>query len=325
VNIHPELRALRGNDTPQREAQSVVAESIDAWRSSPETAAVFSDLVHFGNAAALAECPSLSALFMAENQAANRIVSACIETLSRCLAKTKLAHVPMRHFYDGTMATLVLAQTGTATLALSSIDGAGLREKPASRAIRLVPVETWERILAGSASAQLSEAIVRDGNSVEFRHEDVLIAPGQVAFRHELRHSQQVKRVTGNLVTLRLQRRLRTVEPTREYDRDTGALLHQTAGNPQESRYELMLALLGRMQRADAVPVMTAMALEAGSEALRWQCLRECLALDTAAGFAALTTVASSMDDPLAVTAGTLRAQLVESYPQLKALEPCPL
>ena len=53
---------------------------------------------------------------------------------------------------------------------------------------------------------------------------------------------------------------------------------------------------------------------------LRW-IDRECLALDTAAGFRALATLARLADDPLACPAGALRAQLVEAHPQLLSLE----
>jgi hypothetical protein len=319
VKIHPELRALRSDDTPQREAQLAVARWVDAWRSNPRCAAVLSDFDRFAQAAPLAECPLLAALFDAEDQAAAQFAGGCMAALTQELMQAPLAHVPMRHFYDGTMATLLLAQSGDATLALCAIDGASLRQRPQPRAIRLAPVDTWEHVLAGSAAAQRFSA------GADFRHEQVVLEPGTFTARNELRQAQLITEVTGTLVTLRLQRRHRSSEPAREYDRETGVLLHQTASNPQDSRHEMMLALLGRMQRADAAPVMAAMAMEPGSTALRWQSLRECLALDTAAGFASLTKVASSLDDPLAVPAGALRAQLIESYPQLKALEPCPM
>ena len=84
------------------------------------------------------------------------------------------------------------------------------------------------------------------------------------------------------------------------------------------------MALLGRMDRADAAPLLAGIAQEQGSDALRWQALREALALDTLAGFQALTAIARSDDDALAPAAGTLRSQLVETYPQLAGVEPCP-
>jgi len=49
--------------------------------------------------------------------------------------------------------------------------------------------------------------------------------------------------------------------------------------------------------------------------------LRECLALDCAEGFCTLCAIARRVDDPLAVSAGALRAQLLESYPELAQLE----
>ena len=111
---------------------------------------------------------------------------------------------------------------------------------------------------------------------------------------------------------------------TREYRLADGRLVHQAAGNPRDSRIELMMALLGRMDRADAAPLLAGIAQEQGSDALRWQALREALALDTLAGFQALTAIARSDDDALAPAAGTLRSQLVETYPQLAGVEPCP-
>jgi hypothetical protein len=82
-----------------------------------------------------------------------------------------------------------------------------------------------------------------------------------------------------------------------------------------------MLALLGRMRRAETAPVMAAIAREPGDASLRWQALRECLALDTAAGLAALSYLARTGDDPLAPPAGALRAQLIETHPELHALD----
>ena len=108
--------------------------------------------------------------------------------------------------------------------------------------------------------------------------------------------------------------------PSREHDLSTGALLRQATGDIRASRQEVMLALLGRMRRAEAAPVMAAIATEPGDPSLRWQALRECLALDPAAGFAALSEVAGVASDPLAGPAGALRAQLREAYPELASL-----
>jgi hypothetical protein len=78
------------------------------------------------------------------------------------------------------------------------------------------------------------------------------------------------------------------------------------------------------MGRKEAAPTMAEIARGAGSDGLRWQALREALALDTAVGFRALSVLARAPDDPLAMPAGALRAQLVEAHPELLSLEDCP-
>ena len=78
-----------------------------------------------------------------------------------------------------------------------------------------------------------------------------------------------------------------------------------------------MVALLGGVGRADAAPVLAGIACGTQAASLRWQTLRECLALDTQEGFAALCQVAQTSGDPLAREAGALRAQLIETYPQM--------
>ena len=136
--------------------------------------------------------------------------------------------------------------------------------------------------------------------------------------------AQIYQRVPGALVLLRLQRGDGSSDPSCEYALDDGRLLHQAAASPRDSRLELAVSLLGRMGRSDAVPLLASMAEESGTPHLRWQALRECLALDSGAGFAALSTIARRSADPLAVPAGALRAQLLETYPQLAEVPICP-
>ena len=117
------------------------------------------------------------------------------------------------------------------------------------------------------------------------------------------------------LVTLKLQRRPASGSVTRELRLVDGALAHQAAGNPRESPFELAAALLGRMGRTDAAPLLAAMAEEDGGQSLPWQALRECLGLDSGAGYAALCRIATRSNDPLAEPAEALRQQLLTSYP----------
>ena len=73
-----------------------------------------------------------------------------------------------------------------------------------------------------------------------------------------------------------------------------------------------------------AAPLLAAMAQEQAGQSLRWQSLKECLGLDTAIGFSALSAIAADQDDALASPAGALKSQLLETYPVLQGLLECP-
>ena len=126
--------------------------------------------------------------------------------------------------------------------------------------------------------------------------------------------------IDGLLLTLRLHRAPVGDLPARQYDSVSGALVHQAASGRGESHAELMMALLRAMGRSDAAPVLAELA-RSGAPPARWQALRECLALDTALGFAALLEVAGQGDDPLCDPARKLAESLAAQHPALARLK----
>jgi hypothetical protein len=150
--------------------------------------------------------------------------------------------------------------------------------------------------------------------------EPMVLSPG-IRFTLDLaREAMLLDRVQTRLVSLRLRRVPEVGPPMRQYALKDGTLLRQASSDSGESRREMMLALLGRMGRVDAAPEMAALTTE-GSDHLRWQALRECIALDSGTGFAALCNIARNPADELAAPAGALRARLLEAYPALATLE----
>ena len=324
MHIRPELTALRSDDAPQRRAQARLIAVVDDWRATPPVAAAAAELGSFAKGIPLDDLPLLSALFTAGDPSAHQFTSSLVALLVAELRDDPLGQVPLRHFSDGMLASLVLARQGGAALVLQAIDGAALAKKPEPLAVSFAATETWEHVLAGSATIErVRVAEVLSGRAV-LRRESVELAAGLVARRFCASEAQILRRVPGILVALKLQRALDPSEPTREYRLADGALIHQAAGSPRESRLELTAALLGRMGRSDAAPLLAAMAEEQGGTGMRWQALRECLGLDSALGFAALRTIAQRSGDPLAVPAGALAAQLLEQYPELAGVDRCP-
>lgn len=324
MHIHPDLRALRSDDTPQRDAQAALFRAVKAWRERPHMAAVLADLDAFAAQGPLADCPALAGLFAPNGSDAGELAEEFSRVVSDAVSRSPLGHVPLRHFTDGTISTLLLARSGNVTLSLIALDGDGLAARPDPVTVDFSPSEVWECVLAGTARAERIERMFTGEKEALLDHRRVSLVPGDVVSRDASREALLVRAVEGRLVTLRLQRRQANAGTTREYSLADGRLVYQAAGNPQDSRTELIMALLGRMKREDAAPAFARIAREQGTASLRWQALRECLALDTAAGFGALTAIARAPDDELAPSAGALRAQLIEAHPMLAKVSVCP-
>jgi hypothetical protein len=319
VQLHPQIAAPWSDDAPQREAQTALFAALEAWRASPGVAPIMASLEEYGRGAEFRDCRPLAGLFAPGGEAAS-LAADFADTVARALRDTPLGHVPLRHFTDSAVSTLLLARCERAALFLTAVSGAALAGQPPPVTVSFASTEGHEAILAGEARADRARL---DDNGLNL--ESVALMPGTVLARDCRREALVLREVRGTLVALRLQRRLEVPLPTREVDLATGHQVHQAAARAEDSRSELMVALLGRMGRTDAAPVLARVASGGAPMGLRWQALRECLALDTAIGFAALSGLARASGDALAVPAGALRAQLIEIYPQLAKLDACPV
>ncbi|MFM5950966.1 MAG: hypothetical protein ACKOPM_17340 [Novosphingobium sp.] len=322
--IRPELQALRSNDAPQRLAQDSVGQVLDAWRASGEGQQTARELVQFGGGRPLDDLSLLSALFAPQDSAAGQYTANLLGPLLVLMAQEPLTQSPLRYSCNGALTTIILAREGTTTLTLQAVNGAVLARLPAPVSATFSPTETHERVLAGTAHVMNLRIREHFPDRVELDAAQATLRAGDANRRMGRIEAQLLQEVPGSLVSLKLHRVIGAHEVAREYALRDGKLLRQAAGTPRESRLELTAALLGRMGRKDASPLLAAMAEEEGNASLRWQALRECLGLDTARGFAVLCSVAQRSGDPLAAPAGALRAQLLETYPQLAGVTECP-
>ena len=321
--LRPELQALRSDDTPQRQAQAVLHRLTARWRADVGNG-LEEALASYAHGEPLAHLPPLARLFLPGNPAALRLTRDLIDRMAVALATAPWGQVPLRHKVDDMTATLVLGAAGNAVLLLQTIDGAGLKRRPAALTASFSPGETYDHVLAGTADARIIALSGETDLSADLKVTPCQLVAGDVTRRSGAHQSLLIDAVPTSLTTLKLQRRPANGSVTREFSLADGALAHQAAGNPRESRFELTAALLGRMGRSDAAPLLAAMAEENGGQSLRWQSLKECLGLDSGAGFLALSRIAARDDDPLAGPAEALRLQLLSNYPQLAGAVQCP-
>jgi len=316
MQCHPDIAALRQDDSPQRAAQSALNAVQEAWAEQAQSRAVFADLALYADGRPLADCPALAGLFA--GAAGLAWVKAWVGPMLRGLGSHPLGHIPMRHFTNGVLSSLLLGRSGETTLAIVAVDGACLARQAASPSVSFAPLDCHECVLAGSATAQIIACAAPGSPQTELTRTEIDLRPGAMIASDGARQALRLAAVDGVLVSLRLQRRQPQGHVTHEYDLAGGRLLHRAAGAMRESRHALMANLLGRMRRRDAAPVLAAIAAQMpASDDLRWQALRETLGLDTARGFRLLCAMAGCEGDALAPAARALRGQLLDQYPML--------
>lgn len=323
MHIRPELDMLRSDDAPQRTAQHAMHEIVAAWRRTGDGAAIETELARFHRGEEPQALPLLGSLFCPQSDRSAIFLAGLLQPLLHAVSRDPLAQLPLRYSISDVATGIVIARCATSALVLNYTSGPGLARSPQADTASFIPAETWDRVLAGSAQAVEVRLTGNAPDRVSLTLDPIVLQVGDVRYRHGRDKALLLRSVRSSLVQLRLQRRTDERQPVRQFRLCDGRLVHQTAGTPRDSRLELTAALLARMKRRDAAPLLAAMAEEQGADGLRWQVLRECLGLDTAIGFRALCTIADRDGDPLCAPAATLRATLLGQYPQLDGLAPC--
>ncbi|MBX7526290.1 hypothetical protein [Qipengyuania vesicularis] len=319
MRIDPQFAALQSNPALQRKAQAALEAARNGWLDS-EAKAIVDDLKLYGSGAGLDACPALGELYR-NADAAIALVEALVGPMIEALSCHPHGHVPLRHQRSVGLTILQLAQKGRATLSLLAYDA--MEQSPTSACFS--GGDRHEIVLAGAADMRLLNLMeVREGRAAIDCERRRLVA-GESISTEGFSQTRVVERVHGRMVLLRLARSDEQPCDSLQYALGDGRLIHRASGSRDESRSEMAMALLGRMGRSDAAPLLAELANE-GSRHIRWQALRECLALDSLEGFRALSGIAADAEDELASPAGALRAQLLETYPELSHLEtaPCP-
>lgn len=323
MRIDSAIAELRRDPAPQLEAQAALEAARDAWRATPAIAVLFAELDRYGAGEGLGDCPRLECA-LTDLRDARALVDPLVARLIAGLAAHPLGHSPLRHQYAPGLAVIQLALAGRAALSLLCYE-ARPPKYAAAASVCFAGGERHELCLAGAADARFFEVLREEPGRADLDCENRRLAAGDALVFAGARHTRIVDRPLGRLVLLRLSRTELAPPPAHEYRIVDGALVHRASGDRAESRDEMAAAVLGAMGRGDAAPVLARIALGSASDHLRWQAIRQALALDARAGFTALSSIARDPADSLAAPAGALRASLVERHLALAEWRPrCP-
>lgn len=318
MRIDPALAALTADPAPLFGA----GEAARRWSEHPAVAPVLVELAGYGESRVLADCPRLLQLG-AGGEAAVRFARLAAAVATRHLAAAPLAAWPWRHFSNGVLHSVTLAAAGEASLSLALIDGAAWRaaRDPAAPGLAAFqPGSLNAVVVAGAARGRILTNRSNDPACARIEARPLALAQGTAFAIDGEREALALEEIDGVLLTLRLYRSPLCDTPARQYDIASGTLVHQAASGRADSQAELMMALLRAMERSDAAPTIAALARK-GAPPARWQALRECLALDSATGFAALLEVAGQTDDPLCIPARKLADSLAAQHPALARMQ----
>jgi hypothetical protein len=317
MRIDPVLASLRTNPAPLTADCAAVAAGWERACGEASAKALAADLARYGTGAPLAGCAALGRLLDGGGGGSGAgAVQRMLQLAAAALRSAPLGQLRLPHFSNGVLHSLTLLSAGRASLSLALVDGdawsAGA--SGAARRASFPGGELHLRVLAGGATGRRA---IRSSGAL--RTEVLALDPGQRLSFDCATEALVLDAVAGSLVTLRLHRRPARPVPVQELDLASGAVVHQSAARQGDSRTEMAMALLGRMGRTEAVPVIAEIAGE-GEPALRWQAIRECLALDAGQGFALLLKAAADPADPLYQPARQLADTLAARHPALAAL-----
>ena len=317
MRIDPAIAALTAEPAPLFGA----GEAVRGWSENPAVVPLLAELDSYGSGAGLEDCRGLARL-VEPGESAREFARSATAAAARHLRGAPLALWPWRHFSNGVLHSATLAAAGRASLSLALIDGTvwtAARDPAAPDLAAYQPGMLHAVVVVGEASGRIVRNASVDPARARIEPTAIALHPGTAFSLDGEREALALDAVGSLLLTLRLYRRPDGEVPARQFDIASGALVHQAAGEQGDSRAELTMALLRAMERSDAAPTIAALA-RSGAPPARWQALRECLALDSGVGFAALVEVAGQANDPLSAPARKLAETLAAQHPALARL-----
>ena len=312
MHIHPAIAALRSERASQRSQQARMNTVADQWRTSKPVQAVQRDLAAYGAGDPLDRCPALAAL-VSDHAAGLAFAQKWIRLFAAELRQSPLGEVPFQHRHSGGYSTVQLLSVGAASLNLSAYERRATVVEPQTAVF--ADRQTVELVIGGEVRGICHQLI----DQQRVASETVVWRTGD-RIETSSTHSRQFVEVATSFLVLQLSRSPERPGPTREYHLADSALLKSASGDKQASRDMLALGVLGALDHQPSLDAMAAVARDRTREPdLRWEAVRQSLALDPVKGIALLDLFATQYCDPLSVPAKNLAQQLRAAHPQLEA------
>ncbi|MEL7199188.1 MAG: hypothetical protein AAGL10_12815 [Pseudomonadota bacterium] len=319
MHIHPAIAALRKAKAAQREMQSEFSRVIKDWLDLAQSRAIADELQVYCDGGDLDDCPALDRL-VSDELSANAFVQQWQRTIIAAMQEFPLGVPSFGHAGSDGFSSMVLLSSGNASLSILAYEDLGYTIRPTSAVFS--DRQTHEIVLSGQAGGLLHEVRQCDGVdtiidtcSAHWRSGATIVTKGPCEAR-------QVVSVEGSMVVLQLSLQSANPQPTREYALFDGDLIQSASGDKAASQRFMALSVLG----AIAAETQTPSTLEAMERCardrredpvVRWEAVRQLLALKASKGLALLASIEACGDDVLKEPAGQLRIALQSEQPEL--------
>ncbi len=326
MQIHPDIAALRSDPALQRQAHAPMAAAYEGWQNGTLCKSVAAELANYAAGQTLAECEQLMRL-VTDIEAAQGFVAEWQTGLLGALRDQPLGSIPSRHSISVGLTTVQLMTSGNARLSLLAYEERADIAEPTS--VMFTDGQAHEIVLAGKAHGIRYKCDPVTADRATIAAAPILYEQAYSISLNSASETRQFITVDGSILLLQLTRTPDRPQPSKAYALADGKLIHQASGNKRASQHFLALDVLGAMERADAVPVMTELALSRDEEVdLRWEAVRQTLSLDAGHGLSLLQRLADIPDDPLFVPSTALFQSLIQANAQIACLAketaPCP-
>ncbi len=305
--VHPEIAALRGNGPAQRRVQARMAAASCAWRAVPQVETIARALDAYGAGAPLEDCCALAQALCDIGHSRALILPWIAET-TVALREEPLGEVPHRYRVAPGLTSIQLMRSGRATLSLLAYERPVAAPSDPETAL-FQDRETHEIVLSGAARGT-SHTMTETGRIVTCDHRwkagDRIRCPDD-------RHARQVVAAKEAMLLLQLTRLPGCPGPTREYRLADGALVHCASGDKAASQRFMALSVLGALGHPATLSTFEARAIDRDEDSeVRWEAVRQALAMDPRAGMSLLGRLRGDPADPLARPAADLEDTLAQ-------------
>lgn len=306
MRAHPDIAMLRSYPKAQHRP---VPPSSD-WRALPQAGPLVAALDAYGQGAELRGVPPLAAV-LSDLRAAQALVEAVVVHALAALERAPLDLLPFAHSLQPGLARVRIAEAGRATLTLIVYE----RRNPGPRPVSVLfeDGEAHDMVVAGQGAALLHQL-----GAAGIVTREIALTPGSRMAIEGAGQSRQIHAAETSLLVLRLSRMPANPEPSREFSLPDGQLIRASSGCKRTSQSMVALAVLGALSHRPAAAPMERLALNPDKPRhLRWEALRQLLAMDARAGTVLLERLANERGGVLAGPAAALWRNLVAAHPEL--------